>query len=104
MGKVLVAAPQGTLPVLTTSSHRPPPSRSHTKAPKLSSVPGGAHAKLHLEIAHGNAGLKLGLIQRGPFHGAHWEGARDNAGTHQAEPPSFPLGTRRKDGPSEILG
>lgn len=30
-------------------------------------------AKLHLEMAQGNAGVKLGLIQRGPFHGQHWD-------------------------------
>lgn len=61
-------------------------------------------AKLHLEMAQGNAGLKLGWIQRGPFQGEHWEGAWDSAGTHQPELLSFPIGTRRRDGPAEILG
>lgn len=57
-------------------------------------------AKLHLEMAQGNAGLKLGLIQRGPFQGEQW----DSAGTHQPELLSFPIGTRRRDGPAEISG
>lgn len=56
-------------------------------------------AKLHPEVAQGNAGLKRGLME-----GAGVTALPGSTGTHQAEVLSCPIGTRRKKGPAEILG
>lgn len=55
-------------------------------------------AKLHPEVAQGNAGLKLGLTE-----GRWSDSPPRSTGTHQAELLSFPIGTRRRKGPAEIL-
>lgn len=58
-------------------------------------------AKLHPEVAQGNAGLKQGLIE-----GAGVTALPQSTGknTQQGELLSFPTVTRRRKGPAEILG